>query len=251
MKYEKFLSGKRQMGCDHGFDPVFMPDQAFPFQRDLIEWSVRKGRAALFADCGMGKTLMLSQLERIGYTGQPLIIPACAVDAKHRRDRVWIVAHRERKGLEGHAGDGPGIVRQVGEVSQSGRSVAKDGLRRGKRALPDTDNGGFKKQLQPDGEKIEPDIISSRRNDPDGLCTPVSDADSGLCDGRAKESGRGEERGVATGGYCRWDVEPGVGRVANGIPNRVDRLRGLGNAIVPQVAAEILRCMMAADALQA
>ena len=36
-----------------------------------------------------------------------------------------------------------------------------------------------------------------------------------------------------------WDVEPNVGRVANGIPKRVDRIKGLGNAIVPQIAERI------------
>lgn len=56
--YSGFLSGKRQLAGDFGFDTRFMPEVAFPFQRKLIEWSVRKGRAALFADCGMGKTLM-------------------------------------------------------------------------------------------------------------------------------------------------------------------------------------------------
>lgn len=57
-EYQSFLQGKRHLAGEFGFDPVFMPDSAFPFQRDLIEWAVRKGRAALFADCGMGKTLM-------------------------------------------------------------------------------------------------------------------------------------------------------------------------------------------------
>jgi len=57
-EYQSFLQGKRQLAGEFGFDPVFMPDSAFPFQRDLIEWAVIKGRAALFADCGMGKTLM-------------------------------------------------------------------------------------------------------------------------------------------------------------------------------------------------
>lgn len=40
---------------------------------------------------------------------------------------------------------------------------------------------------------------------------------------------------------CRWSAEPGVGRVAHGIPNRVDRIKALGNAIVPQVAYQIIR----------
>lgn len=44
-----------------------------------------------------------------------------------------------------------------------------------------------------------------------------------------------------TGGF--WDIEPDVGRVANGIPKRVDRLKGLGNAIVPQVAEVIFRAI--------
>lgn len=67
------------------------------------------------------------------------------------------------------------------------------------------------------------------------------------------QNGSGGLMGVSertTGeGHCEWEPEPRVGRVVNGLPRRVDRLRGLGNAIVPQVAAEILRCMMRVDSL--
>jgi hypothetical protein len=56
--YDEFIQQKSHIGGNHGFDPVFMPDAAFDFQRHLVEWATRKGRAAIFADCGMGKTLM-------------------------------------------------------------------------------------------------------------------------------------------------------------------------------------------------
>lgn len=58
MDYEQFLENKAQSDVYTGFDPVFMPDEAFEFQKYLIDWSLRKGRAANFDDCGLGKTLM-------------------------------------------------------------------------------------------------------------------------------------------------------------------------------------------------
>ncbi len=54
--YKTFLSGKAQFGQDSGFDPIWMPDFLFDFQRALTEFALRKGRAAIFADCGLGKT---------------------------------------------------------------------------------------------------------------------------------------------------------------------------------------------------
>lgn len=56
--YADFIRQKSQLGGNHGFDPGFMPDFLFDFQHHLVEWAVRKGRAAIFADCGMGKTPM-------------------------------------------------------------------------------------------------------------------------------------------------------------------------------------------------
>jgi hypothetical protein len=56
--YGAFIAHKTGLDGQFGFHPTFIPSQAFDFQRALIEWAVRKGRAAIFADCGMGKTLM-------------------------------------------------------------------------------------------------------------------------------------------------------------------------------------------------
>lgn len=54
--YGDFISAKTQLESNGGFEPVFMPDFLFDFQRALVEWALRKGRAAVFADCGLGKT---------------------------------------------------------------------------------------------------------------------------------------------------------------------------------------------------
>ena len=56
--YAAFLDRKTNSGADSGFDPVWMPDFLFGFQRAMTEWAIRKGRAAVFADCGLGKTAM-------------------------------------------------------------------------------------------------------------------------------------------------------------------------------------------------
>ena len=56
--YLAFLREKAQEGADSGFAPLWMPDFLFGFQAELTEWAIRKGRAAILADCGLGKTPM-------------------------------------------------------------------------------------------------------------------------------------------------------------------------------------------------
>lgn len=56
--YAEFIERKTQMGGDHGFAPDDLPDWLFPFQAALVDWALRKGRGAIFADCGLGKTPM-------------------------------------------------------------------------------------------------------------------------------------------------------------------------------------------------
>lgn len=57
MSYEDFIERKTQFGKDSGFKPVWMPDFLFDFQKVMTEWAMRKGRAALVEDCGMGKSI--------------------------------------------------------------------------------------------------------------------------------------------------------------------------------------------------
>lgn len=53
MDYREFLSRKTDLGSLAGFEPVEIPEFLFPFQRHLVAWAIRKGTAAIFADCGL------------------------------------------------------------------------------------------------------------------------------------------------------------------------------------------------------
>ena len=82
MSYADFLAAKAQLEGDHGFQPESLPDWLYDFQRDLVDWACRKGRGALFADCGMGKTPMqLAWAEQVHSRtdGRVLIVTPLAV----------------------------------------------------------------------------------------------------------------------------------------------------------------------------
>lgn len=76
--YEKFLKTKTPADKELGFTPVWMPDFLFPFQTYLDNWAIRKGRAAIFAECGLGKTplqLVFSQ-NVVEYTNRRVLVVA-------------------------------------------------------------------------------------------------------------------------------------------------------------------------------
>ena len=76
LDYAAFLDLKTQLGSFDGFEPVFMPDFLFDFQKALVDWAVRKGKAAIFADCGLGKTpIQLVWAENVvRKTNRPVLI---------------------------------------------------------------------------------------------------------------------------------------------------------------------------------
>jgi hypothetical protein len=103
VEYHEFLHSKTQVGADTGFEPVHIPDFLFDFQRSLVEWAVRKGRAAIFADCGLGKTAMqLVWAENVlRKTGESvLILTPLAVGAQTVREahKFGIEAEQSRDG---------------------------------------------------------------------------------------------------------------------------------------------------------
>jgi hypothetical protein len=87
--YRRFIHDKTQVPGGDGFEPIWMPDWLKPFQSHLTEWSIRRGRSAIFADCGMGKTPMqLVWSENvIRHTNKPVLLLApIAVGQQTKRE---------------------------------------------------------------------------------------------------------------------------------------------------------------------
>ena len=86
MDYDTFLASKRKVDLPTGLDkiPALNP-MLFDFQKDIVSWALRRGRAAIFADCGMGKTLM--QLEWARHVpGNILILAPLAVSIQTKEE---------------------------------------------------------------------------------------------------------------------------------------------------------------------
>lgn len=102
-EYADFIEQKSQVGGMSGFDPLWVPDFLFDFQQSLLEWSVRKGKAAIFANCGLGKTpIQLVWAENIvrKTNKSVLILTPLAVSAQTLSEatKFDIEAHRSRDG---------------------------------------------------------------------------------------------------------------------------------------------------------
>jgi KaiC/GvpD/RAD55 family RecA-like ATPase len=101
--YHDFLNTKTQLADGDGFDPVWMPDALFDFQQSLVEWAIRRGRSAIFADCGLGKTIMqLVWAENVlRHTGKRVLILtplSVSQQTKHEAEKFGINAEVSRDG---------------------------------------------------------------------------------------------------------------------------------------------------------
>lgn len=108
MTYQEFIEHKSQIGGQSGFEPVWMPDFLFDFQKALIEWSIRKGKAAIFADCGFGKgPMQLVWAENVvrKTNKRVLILTPLAVGAQmvSEGDKFGIEVSRSRDGSLGES----------------------------------------------------------------------------------------------------------------------------------------------------
>ena len=195
---------------------------------------------------------VLGDLAQSGYDAEWTVLSAAQFGAPHLRNRVWIVAHPvstasggERSVLGPLADEGWSSV-AAGRASLrpvDGEAYAEN-LESSCENVADANRGRFQ-QCESEAEQKARVSITSQRGRANILADPLSDHD-----GRTNGPWRWEwkQGEVGTGGLAKdgyWAVEPSVGRVAYGIPDRVHRLRGLGNAIVPQIAEALGRMILA------
>ena len=165
----------------------------------------------VYGHIAMGLDQVLHDMESEGYTTQTFVVPACSLNAPHKRDRLWIVcnlADTESEGLQGLDKRSPTISAERDEITDIRTKGSRDKNVANSKCMGRESRTSVREEL-------------------------------------AREESHGKFNNRSTAGSAQerarswWDVEPNVGRVAYGIPSRVDRLRGLGNAIVPQIAMQI------------
>lgn len=171
---------------------------------------------------GMGR--VLGDLAELGYDAEWASIPAAAFGAPHLRYRVFIVAYATGLGARS-------VSVWPGRPLEAQAHAARDGAAA---SNAPSEQAGLTGQPRLD-RSVE---------------SMAADSDRQRCDGWPRIfPTTWPPGGDAAQRDNPWAVEPDVGRVAHGVPHRVDRLRALGNAVVPQVAEWIGRRILAFDAM--
>jgi DNA (cytosine-5)-methyltransferase 1 len=176
---------------------------------------------------GMALDDVCASLEVEGYETQPVVFPACAVGAWHIRQRVFIVAYAGKH----RCWDGKNEYNAITQCS-----TETDTSINGKTEFMAYANG--ERQQQPEGVQQESGGWVGNTG---------ANVQYTMCSGRkqrvsiSKRGGQGQLTRRFGEGWHGWETEPQLGRVADGIPRRVDRLRALGNAVVPQQVYPVLK----------
>lgn len=202
-----------------------------------------------------GLGTVLGDLAQSGYDTEWDCIPASAVGAPHQRDRVWIVAHPRGKQHEGKgdafrralaAGLPEALERNAGlPVGPHGEAHAQranaDGVRSHRADIDE--QGDLELRDEQDGVAGPMGGAMAYAHSPSGPQPKPDELGRGWSSYGPPRSARPGRRGDGI-----WAVEPDVGRVAHGVPGRVDRLRALGNAVVPQIPELLGEAILAAEA---
>jgi len=175
-------------------------------------WAIIENVSALRSK---GLALVLQNISEIGYMCEWHCIPASAVGAPHQRDRIWIVANaNDSRDRSPQRGDMPKVGQEIHE-GQDGHS-------------------------QPEPSGYCEDVANAMRKGLEGKAGQRIQAGTR----RANETESAKSTGCGWSEQDQWAIEPNVGRVAHGVPGRVDRLKQLGNSVVPQIPELIGRAIL-------
>lgn len=187
----------------------------------------------------LGLDQVLTDLENEGYTTRAIIIPACAKNAPHRRDRVWIIGQNvaDSKSIVKN-----GIRRETNEVADRGntwleleRSSDRQLIRKTKQNVANTSSKRSQRGLH--RGKIQKRQTQQQHI---GHTSTVCEQPKERTKTVEQQMGNLAD-GISTGLLRHFDREPKhIPRLTSGEKDRVKKLKALGNSIVPQVAAEIL-----------
>jgi len=187
---------------------------------------------------GMVFETVCSDLESEGFEIQPFIIPAAGVGAPHKRERVWIVGYSKHNGsltskirrgnqkVDARAQERQNQAIESQRTSRSNNNEIMENSRRTLRQGAKFDKENANESKQENANKFERSSSTPEHH--------VANTKGVHVQGQQDRSGQEQSRRESW-----WEFEPNVGRVANGVPGRVYRLKGLGNSIVPQIAEEI------------
>ena len=232
------VAGKRRGAED---DRYLWPEMCRVIAELQPTWVVGENVAGIV---NMALDTVLSDLEAQGYAARTFIIPACGVGAPHRRYRAAIVAYHANSTGEQRRKEQKILgQKQNSNAERICQTVAYCEVS-GKRGLPIQQGQSQQENIDAvwSGETMA-NADSARREkfdaaniaDKEGFGTGgsvaqfISNTDSSGC---GRQQRRQNAQQPADGSW--WAAEPRVGRVADGIPNRMDRIRCLGNAVVPQ-----------------
>jgi DNA (cytosine-5)-methyltransferase 1 len=169
-----------------------------------------------------GLGTVLNDLNSMGFDAKWGCIPASAVGANHKRDRIWIVGKSKRKGLEGHR-----IQPGQQEVPQPRNTSTLANTNDARLEWREQQSKGSNGERQLAHTEDQGDVWRQWQL---GFAEQENDSGGGQIDGRREW----------------WQAEPNVGRVADGVAARVDRLKAIGNGQVPLCAATAWRLLNAA-----
>ena len=221
----------------------------------------------VYGHISMGLDNVLNGMESEGYTVKPFVVPASGVGARHKRDRVWILGYAEHDGplaaevARGSfkAGDtGKEGAHQTSQLEGTGRPEYGENVATGTGAenVGNAEDFRWDRRSEATGrtgaqskqEQSQPEVWSEPSRPSENVAYPQSIGVQGH--GSSGEqiaySHAGQEISLCSGqrnSATQWETEPCLDRVVDGVPNRVDRVKGLGNAIVPQVAMNIGLCI--------